>query len=169
MKILLFIIICIIVSNSQAQMYAKVTTGSNGIGNSTGCFGIGYRLGRTSPNIRIMFETYLNREMVSGGSNKNLRYNISPIMGFDISLINKAVEVYVPMNFGAQFRSGPTNINYSLFSELGIGLQRAIDKFEFGGDVGFHYLVINYDHDFKHPFIHHTLSQYISIHLKFYL
>ncbi|MFW6222768.1 MAG: hypothetical protein ACOC3T_04065 [Bacteroidota bacterium] len=138
------------------------------MGNGNGAFGIGYKFEKLSPNISFGWASIFDRGNISGEEIKYSAFDMSPKIGLDLSLSNKPIETYISVSFGTFFWRLPNTLNYSFFTETGIGLQKLFGEMEFGSEAGIYYRVVNYDRDDSYRFSNHKLSQYVKVNLKYY-
>jgi hypothetical protein len=167
-RIIIVLFLLLITNRLCAQVYLGISTGTYTGNLSIGGAGIGYKIGKFSPNINFTFNAYLDRGRIKGQSQNLNDVEFVPQIGFDYSLLSKTVELFIPFQIGTFFWELPSTLNYSFFTELGIGAQKRFDEIEIGGNVGLYYRIVNYDQDTNYQFSNHHLSQYVKLQIKYY-
>jgi hypothetical protein len=168
-KMIFLFSLIIFVSEIKSHVFFGISTGTYTNNLSIGGFGLGYRIGKFSPNLNCTFNSYFDRSKINGKEQNDNDIEIVPQIGIDYSLYNKKVELFIPFQIGTYFWQLPSSLNYSFFTELGIGAQKQIESLEVGGNVGVYYRVVNYDENDNYKFSNHQISQYVKIHIRYYL
>lgn len=167
-KQLFAVFLFLLASDLNAQFFLGISTGNYTDNLSIGGAGFGYRMGKFSPNFSFTLNAYFDRAKIDGQSKDYDEIEFVPQIGFDYSLFSQTVEIFIPFQIGTYFWQLPSTLNYSFFTEGGIGVQKRFDEIEFGGTIGLYYRIVNYDQNENYRFSDHHITQFVKLHMKYY-
>ena len=168
-KCRLFLFFFILVFKSVGQLYPYIE-----IGNSGSDLGIGLKLGRISPFVGFDWSAYVSKNYDIESDtfkNESSDFGIKPLIGLDVHLIEKTVNLYTGFQMQSSFWVAQDDFKWYLGFLIGMGIEK---RFKFGlalsGEYNISYSVTKYEweHSEENNYWHYFRST-PRISIKYYI
>lgn len=164
-----YLFIFILAFKSTGQFYPYIELG---YGHSE--LGIGFKTGRISPFIGFDWYAHVTKNFdmeTDTFKNESSDFTFMPLLGFDIHLIEKAVNLYTGFQTRSSFWAVKNNQKWYFEFLLGMGIEK---RFKCGlalaGEYNFRYSVTKYEHDFLNEYqYYHIFGSAVKMSLKYYV